>query len=247
MSKQIILKEYEFLQYKDEYTSEKKAHFVSEKIFLELEKFVLENDESINYLRLSTKKGFGKILKAQNYVGVIQTKDGTSIEILPKIHNISIEESKRVLLKMLATLKKSPFKHFHKAQLNSLKLPLLEIFISMFLEELTVLVSKGIRSGYLSKEENLYYLKGKLKIAQQLKKNSVHKERFYVEYEEFTNNRVENTLIKTTLHYLYKKSKLNKNQQKIRELLFIFDDIQESHNPKLDFKNLQLSREMKDY
>ena len=247
MAKKLTLKEYDFLQYKDKNPINQKAHFIDEKVFLELEKFVLANQESTNYLKLTLRKDFGKILQAQNYVGVIQTKDGTTIEILPKIQNITDEESKKILLKMLKTLQKSPFKHFNIANLKIANLPLLEIFISMFLEELAILIRKGIKSDYISKEENLHFLKGKLNIAKQLKQNNVHQERFFVRYEEFSIDRVENRLIKTTLSYLYKKSKFMKNQQKIREFLFIFNDVKTSHNPKLDFTNLQRNRQMKSY
>ncbi len=247
MSSVITLKEYEFLYFKEGEISNTKAHYIEEKNFLELEKFVLANEESNHYLKLSSKKGFGKILQAQNYVGVIQTKDGTNIEIVPKIKDISIEESKEILLKMLKTLKKSPFRHFNSAYLKSSKLPLFEIFISMFLEELSVLIRKGIKSDYIQKEENLHFLKGKLQISKQIQHNSIHKEKFFVEYEEFSNDRVENRLIKTCLKYLYNKSTLNKNQQKIREFLFVFDTIGVSHTPKNDFKNLKLNRQMKEY
>ena len=133
------------------------------------------------------------------------------------------------------------------ADLKSSKMPLLEIFISMFLEELTKLVRKGIKSDYITKEENLKFLKGKLKINEQIKYNYIHKERFFVEYQEFSSDRVENRLIKTTLQFLYKKSKSNKNQQRIREFLFVFDEIGVSHNIKIDFSKVKLNRQMKDY
>ncbi len=242
MSNTITLKEYEFLQTKyPEY-----KNYVDEKTFEALESFVLK-EERAEYLKLTSKKGFGKVLQAQNYVGLIQTKDATTIEIIPKIQNICEEESKKILLKMLKTLKKSPFKTLEEAKLKSSKLPLFEIFISMFLEELTLLVRKGIRSDYLAKEENLHFLKGKLNIAKQIQQNAIHKERFFVEYEEFSSDRVENRLIKTTLEFLYKKSKLNKNQQRIREFLFVFDDVSSSKNIKNDLKSVKLDREMREY
>lgn len=239
----MVLKEFEFLQYKDE----KKENHIKEDSFLVIEKFVLENEQTAQYLKITIKKGFGKVLQAQNYVGLIQTKDGTTIEILPKIRNIDDEKSKEILLKMLKTLKNSPFKNMSIANLKSKKMPLLEIFISMFLEELAKLVRKGIKSDYLQKEENLKFLKGKLKIKEQIKQNYIHKERFFVEFDEFLSNRVENRLIKSTLKYLYKKSKLNINQQKIREFLFVFDEIEESKNIKTDFEKVKPNRAMRDY
>ena len=243
MKKEFILKEFEYLQYRDN----TKDNFIKKETFDSLEKFVLENEKTAQYLKITTKSGFGKVLQAQNYVGVIQTKDGTTIEILPKIKNATTEKSKDILIKMLKTLKNSPFKNLSVANLKSSKIPLFEIFISMFLEELTVLVRNGIKSDYISKEENLKFLKGKLKISEQIKYNTIHKERFFVQYEEFISNRVENRLIKTTLQFLYNKSKLNKNQQRIREFLFVFDEIEISHNIKTDFSKIKLNRQMKDY
>ena len=243
MKKEFILKEFEYLQYKDN----TKDNFIKKETFDSLEKFVLENEKTAQYLKITTKSGFGKVLQAQNFVGVIQTKDGTTIEILPKIKNATTEKSKEILIKMLKTLKNSPFKNSSVANLKSSKIPLFEIFISMFLEELAILVRNGIKSDYISKEENLKFLKGKLKISEQIKYNTIHKERFFVQYEEFISNRVENRLIKTTLQFLYNKSKINKNQQRIREFLFVFDEIEISHNIKTDFSKIKLNRQMKDY
>ena len=153
----MTIREFDHLQYKDE---DKKNH-ITEDTFKALEKFVLDNEETAQYMKITTKKRFGKVLQAQNYVGVIQTKDGTTIEILPKIQKVDEDKSKEILIKMLKTLRKSPFKNFNMANLKSSKMPLLEIFISMFLEELSKLIKIGIKSDYITKEENLKFLKRK--------------------------------------------------------------------------------------
>ncbi len=243
MKQQITLREYDFLHAK----KERKGNYISSKNFEAIENFILSNEQAIPYLKITTKKGYGKVLQAQNYVGVIQTKDGTTIEILPKIQEVSVEESKIILIKMLKTLKKSPFKNFNMAHLKSDKMPLLEIFITMFLDELSELIKKGIKSDYITKEENLAYLKGKLQIKEQIAQNYIHKERFFVAYDEYVSDRVENRLIKTTLNYLYNQSKLNSNKKRIREYLFVFDEIGVSHTVKSDFSKVKLGRQMKDY
>lgn len=233
---------------------------VPENLFKYIENFYYANNDVQQYFMPSKKNG-KKALTAKNYVGVIQTKDGTTIEILPKISSLQDDEkteenqkpktkedkSKDILIKMLKTLKKSPFKNLNTANLRSTNLPLLEIFITMFLEELAGLIQKGIKSDYITKQENLKFLKGKLIISQQIKQNYIHKERFFVEYQEFSSNRIENILIKTTLEYLYKKTKLNNNKKRIREFLFVFDEIKVSHNIKNDFEKVNISRQMKDY
>ena len=239
----LILLEYQFLQTK--YKSDK--NYISTKNFEAIENFVLSNEQAVPYLKITTRKGYGKVLEAQNYVGVLQTKDGTTIEILPKIREVDASTSKEILVKMLKTLKKSPFRHFNMAHLKSTKMPLLEIFITMFLDELSALIKKGIKSDYLTKEENLVYLKGKLQIKEQIAKNYIHKERFFVAHDAYVSDRVENRLIKTALYYLYGQSKTNSNKKRIREYLFVFDEVGVSHTVKSDFSKVKLGRQMKDY
>ena len=185
---------------------------------------------------------------------IIQTKSGDSLEILPKIHDNdndnneeAVENSKKILLTMLKTLKNHPFKNIKIANLKSLILPLLEVFISMFLDEVSKLIKIGIKSDYIELEDNLKFLKGKLKISEQIRKNIVHKERFYVCYQEFSVDRTENRLIKSTLEFLYRRSKSSKNQRLIREYLFVFDEISSSSDINSDFNRLKLNRQTKHY
>ena len=222
-------------------------------LFNAVDNFTRENFATVEFLRPGRDKK-GDFLQAQNYVGIIQTKSGNSLEILPKIHDNdngsnkeAVENSKRILLRMLKTLKDHPFKNINIANLKSLNLPLLEIFISMFLDEVSKLIKIGIKSDYVELEDNLKFLKGKLKISEQIRKNIVHKERFYVCYQEFSIDRAENRLIKSTLEFLYKRSKSSRNQQLIREYLFIFDEISSSSDINADFSRLKLNRQTKYY
>ena len=220
---------------------------LSEKQFESIEDFVLKNDAS-GYLKLGYKKGLGKVLQAQNFVGVIQTKEGLTIEILPKIANLDNDfEAKKILLEMLRTLKDSPFRHIDRANLKTAKLPLLELFISMFLEELAVLVRRGIKNDYIGREGNLGFLKGKLRIGTHIRRNYIHKERFYVEYDEYLPDRMENRLVKTTLDCLYKKSRSTANQQRIREFQFVFDEVPPVHDIPGAFSKICLNRQMQEY
>ncbi|QPH88118.1 McrC family protein [Campylobacter concisus] len=222
-------------------------------LFNAVDAFTRENFATVEFLRPGRDKK-GDFLQAQNYVGIIQTKSGNSLEILPKIHDNdngnnkeAVENSKRILLRMLKTLKNHPFKNINIANLKSLNLPLLEIFISMFLDEVSKLIKIGIKSDYVELEDNLKFLKGKLKISEQIRKNIVHKERFYVCYQEFSIDKAENRLIKSTLEFLYRRSKSSKNQRLIREYLFIFDEISSSSDINADFSRLKLNRQTKHY
>ncbi|MEA3392036.1 MAG: McrC family protein [Candidatus Marinimicrobia bacterium] len=229
---------------------------VSQNIFDEIKKFVLSNAEEddnsiINFLIPSYKKGYGEILKANNYVGIIQTKNGVTIEILPKIYesskNESLENTKKIFLRMLRKLRKSPFKITNFANLNLSKMPLLDVFINMFLDEVDKLIKKGLRKAYVQKSENLFALKGKLNFNKNIQQNLIHKERFFVEYDEFDVNRPENKLIKSTLIFLQKKARANFTQQRVRKLTFIFDEISKSTNIDKDFTKCKSNRLLKHY
>ncbi|OUT14226.1 hypothetical protein B9N64_05845 [Campylobacter concisus] len=222
-------------------------------LFKAVDAFTRENFAAVEFLKPSRDKK-SDFLQAQNYVGIIQTKSGDSLEILPKIHDNdnggnkeAVENSKTILMRMLKTLKNHPFKNINIANLKSLNLPLLEIFILMFLDEVSKLIKMGIKSDYVELEDNLKFLKGKLKISEQIRKNIVHKERFYVCYQEFSIDRAENRLIKSTLEFLYRRSKSSKNQRLIREYLFIFDEISSSSDINTDFNRLKLNRQTKHY
>ena len=246
MKDQIVLTEYDYIFEGSKDEGGNRA--IDKKSFEELESFVLKNLDVVSFLKIGQDKNH-KFIKAQNYVGVIQTRSGTTIEILPKISDAdeNIENSRKTLLKMLKTLKKSPFKNFNMAHLKSTKLPLFEIFIEMFLEELSILIQRGIKNDYITQKENQKFLKGKLLIKNQIKYNSIHKERFFVEYQDYLSDRVENRLIKTTLKLLYKKSKSNRNRQRIREFLFVFDEVSFSKDIKRDFSKVNLDRQMRYY
>jgi 5-methylcytosine-specific restriction enzyme subunit McrC len=246
----IIIKEFDFLYVRkgDDTVGRPNARFVEQKAFNNIERFALQNSDAAEYLRPSYKAGYGKVLQARNYVGVLQKKDGATVEILPKIADLeNVDKAKEILIRMLKTLHDSPFKHFDLAYLKSRKMPLLEIFISMFLDELSALIKKGVKSGYIDKEENLRFLKGKLKTSRHILHNHTHKERFFVEYQEFLSDRVENRLIKTALELLYKKSSSNENQQRIREYLFVFDDVGACKDAKADFAKVRIDRQMVHY
>lgn len=195
---------------------------ISEKAFNEVKLYILQHkSNSTMFMTPDYTRKYGETLKAKQYVGVIETNSGISIEILPKIYPYGIDNIRPIFIKMLKELKSFPFKSFNSASLASSKMPIFEIFIKMFLEELTILIKKGIKSDYTHNEENSNYLKGKLRVAEHLRRNVVHKEKLSIEFDEYQLNRIENQIIKKTLEVLYMRSKNSKNKKKLREFIFL--------------------------
>ncbi|EMB5524019.1 restriction endonuclease [Campylobacter coli] len=140
---------------------------------------------------------------------------------------------KNLLINMLKTLKNSPFKKSQISSLQISKMPLLEVFIAMFLDELDGVYKKGLKKDYISIEENRNFLKGKLQFSQHLKQNLVHKERFFTQSDEFMLDIAPNRLIKSTLNLL--KSKTTHHKFKIIKALEMFDEVGFSTNYEKDF------------
>ncbi len=211
---------------------------VSEETFSELESFVLnEKNQAQDIFKLQTKSWYWKVISAQNYVWVIETKNWTLIEILPKIsEEENIWEIRNIFLRMLKTLKNSPFKNLNEANLKNQKFPILEIFIELFLSELFILVKKWIKKNYVSEVDNLNFIKWKLKIKENISKNVVDHSRFFCEHDEFSDDTKENRLIKTCLLKLSKISLDKKNQQNINLFLHLFSDVWVCKNINIDLK-----------
>lgn len=222
--------------------------------FEQLENFILFNKskdtDALELMGLSAKKGLGKVITAKNYVGVLTMNDGTSIEILPKIYSkssYSENHVKKLFINMLKTLKNSPYKTLQSTNVNIEKMSIFEIFIHMFIDEVFYIVKRGLKCGYKTMSSNENFFKGKLLFAEQIKYNYAHKERSYVEFDEFNKNRPENKLIKSTLLHLYKHTTSIKNKTDIKTLLNAFDEITPSYDYINDFAKFIPDRNMKDY
>lgn len=233
----------------------------AQKIFDELKAFANQkgnfDDREGNHIFLTPYRN--NQLKARNYVGLIQTKSGFCLEILPKTfctanenegfekHQDKINEAKQILLDMLKTLKNSPFKQSHISNLKTQNAHLLEIFVIMFLNELETLIKKGLKSDYIEREQNRKFLKGKLLFTQNLKHNFAHKERFFTASDEFSSDIAPNKLIKSTLLLLSTRPFSTKTNARIMQSRFVFDEISPSQNYDKDFAKCVNLRHFKAY
>ena len=258
MRKLFEVKEFDSIICNSDYKDNDSYKYLVKKQFENLEMFIHEfsgseeNADALDFMRIDYRRNVGDRITIKNYVGLIQMKDGFQVQILPKIAFGDEEDSgnaktKRVFLRMLRSMKDFPSKIFNDASLKVEQMNLYEIFINMYLQEVRHLVKRGIKSAYVSQEDNLRYYKGKLLVGQHLRANLVHKERFYVGYEEFLSNRPENRLVKSTLEKLQKITSSAENSKEIRQLLTAFELVESSTNYQKDFSKVVIDRNTKDY
>ena len=254
MAKLLEVKEFETIVGNPKYKNKYKC--MEEEAFADLLEFIhafqsneIESD-ILDFMRIGYKRNVGETVTFKNnYVGLIQMKRGHQIQILPKIEFAKGEkdETKRVFMKMLRSMKDFPSKVFMNANLKIDRMNLYEIFINMYLQEVRNLVKRGLKSAYVTQEDNLFVYKGKLLIKEHIRNNFAHRERFYVSFDEYQVDRAENRIIKSTLLKLNNITSSAENTKEIRQLLTAFELVEASKNYDKDFSKVVIDRNTKAY
>jgi 5-methylcytosine-specific restriction enzyme subunit McrC len=203
-------------------------------------------DGEAAWLRLSQRRG-RRVVQVTSFVGVIRSPDGFQIEVLPKVGKAiggGAVEARQLLIQMLSCLE--GFRHIEtdSAQISAARMPLLEVFIAEFLRTVTQIVKRGLRSDYVSRQDNRFVLRGKLLIASHLRQNLYRADRFFTEHDEFSIDRPENRLLHAALQRALTLSSSPENQRLARELEFVFADVPVSTQPRVDFQRVRLDRGM---
>ena len=215
-----------------------------------------DQDELEDFHHRHNVFGFGTSgrLRAENYVGVVTTRLGTVIEILPKIElgdtqTPSHKQTREAFLGMLRTyggLKNA--KVLPLSAIRTLKhFPVLEIFIRLFLVNLNLLVRGGLGRQYRAVQENLPFLRGRIVFQDHLRENLVDRSRFYVEHDELNPNRPANRLIRATLDRLKPVVRNERNRQLLADLAPAFIMIPASQDPLTDWRIHSIDRYMQHY
>lgn len=258
MNKPVEIKEFDSIISNKDYADVENYTSIAKKDLEDLITFIKEyagteeNADALDFMRIGYKRSVGDIVTFKSYVGLIQMKTGFQIQVLPKIDfdnetDTGNEFTKKIFLKMLRSMKDFPSKVFNDASLKVDRMNLYEIFINMYVQEVRQLVKHGLRSAYVEMEDNLKYYKGKLLVGKHIKANLAHKERFYVGFEEFHQNRPENRLVKATLEKLQKLTTSAENSKEIRQLLVSFEMVEASTAYEKDFAKVVINRNTKDY
>ncbi|WP_428657091.1 McrC family protein [Runella sp.] len=197
--------------------------------------FTAEADAVIQFFMQKGKE----CLRFKNYVGILQTSDGTQFEILPKLsQNTGLFTARQSLLKMLRTISDVPFHRLSQAHLQQANQPLWEIFISAFIREMEQIMRQGLERAYQTIETEQSFVRGKWLPHRQ---NPLHPESLFTAIDEFKSDILPNRLLKTCVLFLAKRSQHLPNQVRLRQLRFAFEEVGTSHQVKADFAKLEKS------
>ena len=213
-------------------------------------------------------------LHALNYVGIIETRRGTVIEILPKL-DLSYEgdatkrtsrraeeqmdgdtdsvagedeDTRRVFLAMLRDWRGLGEAQLDGAGIRAIRrLDMFEAFVHLFLTSVVLLTQRGLARAYRTREANLPCLRGRILFPPHVRENLIDRSRFYVGYDEFTADRPANRLIHLALRRLMGVVRHPVNRQRVRQLRIVFSDVPPSTNLDDDWARHRVDRSMRHY
>ena len=182
-------------------------------------------------------------IESNHWVGVIKFKK-TIIQILPKLicDNDDNKNILKNLIYMLSFTKKLDIKTNDVAKLSREKNPFMEILIREFAESLFDCLKRLTPQKYIREENNLNYLKGKIKFSDNFRYNCSNSAKFYCEYDEYSENNILNQLFLFVSTCLYSISSNNYNKKILKFITNYYADIDLIRFDKVKAEKIKLSR-----
>lgn len=191
-----------------------------------------------------------KRIKFSNYVGVIQVKNLT-IEILPKADGSdsnNVEEKwQNALISMLQECKLIKLDSISNARLKLKSASILDLYFESFLSETERLVRLGLIKSYRKVSENLGKVKGKIQFTEHLRRNYLHKEKFFVAHNAYDINNALNQILFKALVILSNISNNPNYYIRIKKLLTDFEKVEETNITASSFESLRFNRNSERY
>lgn len=201
-----------------------------------------------NYLEC---KNLTKVLKVTPYsvesnswVGVIKYKK-LHFQILPKLicnDDANKETILKNLIYMLSYTKKLDIRTSNEAKLSTAKNPFIEILIREFAKSLFNCLKRLTPKRYVREEDNLNYLKGKIKFTENIRYNSLNQAKFYCEYDEFSENNILNQLFLFVSTCLFNISGDSENKKILKFIINYYSDIKLERFDRFKVEKIKLSR-----
>lgn len=182
-------------------------------------------------------------VRATSNVGVFSI-NGKCIQILPKFcKNDDQTLIVRNLLYMLNYTKKL---RVSEAEITDLtereESNLLEILIHLFAKNLIEVLKSGFYRDYVTIEDRLIYLKGRINFSGNIRGNPSQRHKLLCNYSEFTENILINQIFKYTVFLLSRLTSSEHNKNALRQLSFMLSDIELKTITNWDFKKVHLNR-----
>lgn len=187
-------------------------------------------------------------LRARGVVGILAAGN-CSLEILPKI-DVAAEENietqnaaiRKRLIHMLAVALNLKIDLGSITELAWQRETLLEILIRIFCDKLTEAVRKGMPRRYVEEEDDLSALRGRLHVTRQFTRHAVNPSRLACRFDVLSEDMSLNRIMKAAVLHLSRMSRSSGNQQRLRELAFVYSDIADISPSALRWDDVVIDR-----
>lgn len=206
----------------------------------------IEFNSVCNYLKNrnlnnAAQYGFNKI-KFINYVGIISVGN-LVIEILPKISITNdIIKDRKILMFMLSKCNKVSVNINEILETNIVNQSLLDILAKIFTKKLLLELQKGMYLEYVTEENSLNKIKGKVMITQNAKINYANKSKVYCRYDEFTENNILNSILLRATNFLLPLINTSLIKKDLNIIKSILSDVDDLYIPVNIFENYKLNK-----
>ena len=168
-------------------------------------------------------------LQAGQVVGILVTPS-LSVEILPKVDSDD-GNVRKALVYMLRVALDFRITNSELANLDTQRNDLLEILIRLFASQLLAAVRRGLPRRYITQEEELRLLRGKLNTTRQFTHLAVRPDRLACRFDELSEDTPLNRVFKAAVSLLARRTRSIDNIRRLTELSARFEFVGTSPNP----------------
>lgn len=229
----LILKEFQTARIGDEWNSSERMISHRKAAWLNL----FQNRTGAKLFDVYLKK-----IKSRNWVGSIGIGN-KSIEVVPKIDRRDEKGARENLLVMLSRSGLVPLTEAEIARLAEKKNPLIVAYMNLFVDKLTLEWRRGRIRYYVLQEYNRPFLRGKLLVGENIKRNFFHRERFYTAFDEFIEDNEYSRILKAALSVCLDQRMSEAVSRKSRSLMPDFHEVSGVVPEMLDLDNITISRQ----
>jgi 5-methylcytosine-specific restriction enzyme subunit McrC len=183
-------------------------------------------------------------LTAQQMVGVIAAP-GCSLEILPKIDPQDIQTDGAIRHRLVRMLDVALSLNLGDGQTSAMAKQnetLLDILIRLFADRLLAEARRGLPRSYLSQEEDLSALRGRLDVIRQFTHNAVRPDRLSCRFDSLMADTPLLRIMKASVSFLRRYARMAETVRRLDELRFLLSDVSDVRINALPWKEVRIDR-----
>ncbi len=182
-------------------------------------------------------------IRARNWVGIMQVP-GLCVEIVPKVGlgDDRRNSAPRAFLHMLRHAGILPIRA--RADADQMALPgrLLDAIVAVFAERLVAELRKGAPHAYVTREENLSVVRGRLLTTPHARRNGTRMDRVFVAYDEYCADSLLSRALRAACRVLLGRVVSPRVRHWLAEALHRLDDVADAAVTPAEIDRLRLDR-----